>query len=56
MNQNELAEKLAVTQGAVSQWENGLTTPRVELLIKIAKILDCTVDELLGEGKGSITY
>ena len=47
MSQTDLANLLGVTQGAVSQWENGLSFPRSELLPKIAAVLQCTVDELL---------
>lgn len=57
VTQGELAEKLGVTQGAVSQWENGDTKPSVELLPKLASVLGCTIDELFrtedgGEANG----
>ena len=48
ITQTELAKRLGVTQGAVSQWENGTTNPGIELLPKLAEILNCSVDELLG--------
>lgn len=48
ITQSELAKMLGVTQGAVSQWENGTTRPDIKLLPKLAQILKCTVDELLG--------
>lgn len=48
-SQLELAEKLNVTQGAVSQWENEMASPRTALLPKLAEVLECTVDELLQE-------
>ena len=47
MTQGDLADQLSVTQGAVSQWETGLTNPSLETLVKIAEVLNCTVDELL---------
>jgi len=47
--QIEVADALGLTQGAVSQWETGLSTPRTDLLPKIAKLYGCTVDELLRE-------
>ena len=50
ITQGQLAEKLGVTQGAVSQWENGLSFPDVRLLVKLSEVLDCTVDELLKGG------
>lgn len=54
LSQSELAEKLDVTQGAISQWENRQTNPRTDMLIKIAKILCCTIDELLGNSESKI--
>ena len=52
ISQSQLATKMNVTQGAVSQWENGQVKPRADTLIKLAAILGCTVDELLkGEEK-----
>lgn len=47
LNQTALAEAVGVTPGAVSQWESGLTNPTLEMLVKIAAVLQCTVDELL---------
>lgn len=47
MSQTALAEAVKVTPGAVSQWESGLTNPTLETLVKIAEVLNCTVDELL---------
>lgn len=46
MSQLELAEKAGVTQGAVSQWETGESMPRSDKLSELAKILNCTIDEL----------
>ena len=50
MTQGQLAERIGVTQGAISQWESGLTFPDVRLLVKISEVLECTVDELLKGG------
>ena len=51
LSQGDLANQINVTQGAVSQWEAGLTNPTLETLVKIAAVLRCTVDELLSEEK-----
>lgn len=51
LTQGDLANQLSVTQGAVSQWESGLTNPTLEMLVKIAAVLRCTVDELLSDEK-----
>ena len=47
LSQLELAEKLNVTQGAISHWEVGLSAPRIELLPKLAEVLNCSIDELI---------
>lgn len=45
-SQTSLAKKLGVDQSAVSLWESGKTLPRVEMATRVAKLLDCTLDEL----------
>ena len=45
--QKELAEKLYVSDKAVSKWERGLSIPDVALLVPLAEILEVTVTELL---------
>ena len=45
--QKELAEKLYVSDKAVSKWERGLSSPDVTLLVPLAEILGITVTELL---------
>ena len=47
LTQSELAEKLKVSQTCVAKWETTDTLPRADKLLEIAKILNCTVDELL---------
>lgn len=48
MTQNEFAKRLDVTQGAVSQWETGLTSPNSFQLQAIAQEFSVSVDYLLG--------
>ena len=48
--QRELAEKLFISDKAVSKWERGLSMPDISLLVPLAEILDVSVTELL-EGK-----
>ncbi|MCH5213139.1 MAG: helix-turn-helix transcriptional regulator [Oscillospiraceae bacterium] len=50
LNQAELAGRLNVTQAAISSWERGLTMPGTKIIPKLAKTLNCTIDELYGEG------
>ena len=46
-SQGELAERLHVTDKAVSKWETGRGVPSVDLLEPLAEALDLTVSELL---------
>lgn len=52
-SQTELAERIGVTNKAVSRWETGRGYPDVELLPLIAKELDISIPELL-EGERSL--
>lgn len=47
MTQKELADKLQVTDKAVSKWERGLSYPDVSLIVSLAEILGVTTTELL---------
>lgn len=47
MTQKDFAEKLFLTDKAVSKWERGLSFPDISLLEPIAEILDVTILELL---------
>lgn len=53
MLQYELANRMGVKQASVSAWESGKAMPSAENLIKLADILDCTVDALLGRTPAS---
>lgn len=43
-----LAERLSVTTSAVAAYENGTRNPSFDVLIKMARIFNVTVDNLLG--------
>ena len=47
MTQNDLAEKMNVTDKAVSKWERNLSYPDVNSIPKLAEVLGTTVEELL---------
>ena len=49
LSQEELAIKLNVVRQTVSKWEQGLSVPDSELLVKISEILETPVSTLLGE-------
>lgn len=46
--QKELADRLHVTDKAVSKWERGLNFPELSLLEPLSTVLDTTVQDLLG--------
>ena len=48
MTQSELAERLHVTDKAVSKWERDLSYPDVKLFPAIADIFGVTLDDLMG--------
>ncbi len=47
MTQLELAQRLGITDKAVSKWERNLSYPDIELIPKIAEIFGISVDELM---------
>ena len=56
MTQKDLAEKLNVSDKAVSKWERGLSCPDISLLSSLSDILGVSIDELLnGEKNGGET-
>lgn len=48
LSQDELAEQVFVTRQAVSRWENGETVPNTETLKLLSKVLDVSINTLLG--------
>ena len=48
LTQEQLAEKVMVTRQAVSRWETGETQPGTDTLKLLSKVLDVSVNTLLG--------
>ncbi|MBO4406734.1 MAG: helix-turn-helix transcriptional regulator [Clostridia bacterium] len=48
LTQEQLAETLGVTAGAVYKWESRLSVPDLELIVEMADFFDVSVDVLLG--------
>lgn len=46
IRQSDLAEKLGVTQGLISQYINGYSTPSFRTVDKMAKALGCSMEDL----------
>jgi HTH-type transcriptional regulator/antitoxin HipB len=47
LTQVELARRVGVTQGSLSKFESGRSTPRVETLSRLAGALGVTLDALI---------
>ena len=48
LSQARVAEDVGVSNPAVCKWETGVSVPRTELLPLLARVLDCSIDELFG--------
>ena len=55
LSQQELAERLHVVRQTVSKWEQGLSVPDADLLVRLAECLEVSVEELLGAPKPEST-
>ena len=51
MTQQELADKIGVTDRAISKSENGRGMPDLSLMIPLCKELDITINELISGEK-----
>ena len=47
LTQTQLAEKLNITNRAVSKWETGKSVPDAAIMLDLCEILDVSVNELL---------
>ena len=47
ITQVELAKKVEVTQAAISRYEDGSALPSLDVAIRIAEALHCSMDDLL---------
>lgn len=48
LTQEQLAEALGVTVGAVSKWESGASTPELGMILEISSFFETSVDVLVG--------
>jgi CheY-like chemotaxis protein/transcriptional regulator with XRE-family HTH domain len=51
LSQEELARKLSVAQSTIGMWESGKRTPKLDELNRLARILNVTVNCLIGQSK-----
>lgn len=45
--QDDLAKELGISRQAISKWETGTTIPNLEVLLKISKLYDITINDIL---------
>lgn len=55
LTQDTLAEKISVTRQAVSSWENDRTQPDLEMLSRLAEVLEVSFEELIYGKKRNTT-
>ena len=48
ISQKQLAGKLGISEGNITNWKKGENLPSVEILFKLCKIFDVSADYLLG--------
>lgn len=46
LTQDDLAKEIGVDKTAVSHWENGVSRPSLDKLLKLAAFFDVSIDEL----------
>ena len=46
--QAKLADKIKVHYASISNWENGNSCPNTLFLVAMAKVFECSTDELCG--------
>lgn len=46
IRQEDIATKLNVDRSTIAKWETGEAMPRSDKLPELAKILDCSIDDL----------
>lgn len=47
LTQDNLASLVGVARTTVTMWETGAAMPRADKLTELAKILGCTIDDLM---------
>ena len=48
LSQKTLADKIGVAQNTIAQYESGIAKPSLEVLVKLAQILNASTDYILG--------
>jgi transcriptional regulator with XRE-family HTH domain len=54
ITQTKLAEMIATDPRVYNRWKRGVATPQLDTVVKIADILQVTLDELIGRKEASL--
>lgn len=54
LTQKELADRLFVSKGTISNYENGIHYPDIEKLVSLAELFGVTTDYLLGRSHSAL--
>ncbi len=47
--QEELAQLLGVDRSNIAKWEAGVHKPHADMLVRLSKLMQCSLDEMLGK-------
>ena len=48
LSQQKLADILHISQQSIYKYENDITSPDLDTIVKMAEFFDCSVDDLIG--------
>lgn len=48
LSQTQLGELIGVSQQAVQKWENGVSSPKLRQVLRMADAFDCSIETLIG--------
>jgi Predicted transcriptional regulators len=51
LSQSEFAKAIGASRTMVGNYERSINAPSIEMIVKIAKVLNVSVDFLIGDGK-----
>lgn len=51
LSQDELAKRASVSRTIIGNYERNANTPSIEVLLKLAKVFNVSIDFLIGEGE-----
>lgn len=56
LTQSQLADLLDVLPPVISRWENGVSKPQFDYVVKLAGVLEVSFDDLLGDHHGKPAF